>query len=66
MLNSLDHRCSLQKIYRFITSLKIEIVLFIKQFLPNFARDNWWKLAKVGANMLSGVVIISILSSDVP
>ena len=51
--------------HRFITFLKTEILIFTKQFPPNFACDNGWELTKVNSKTLSDVVKFSILSSDI-
>ena len=54
------------KKYRFITFLVIEILLFIKQCPLKFVSGNKWRSTKVGAKLLSDLVIFSIRSSDIP
>ena len=57
---------SLQKIYRFITVLRIEILLFIKQCSLKFMSGNKWWSAKFDPKLLSDLVMILILSSYIP
>ena len=44
----------------------MEILLFIKQCPLKFMSGNKWWSTKIGAKLLSDVVIILTLSSDVP
>ena len=53
-------------IYIFISFLKIELVLFIKQCPFKFMCVNTLSSTKVGAKWLSDLVIFSIVSSDIP
>ena len=51
-------------IYIIVTFLEIQI-LFIKHPLKFMTGNTWW-LTKVGAKLLSDLVILSIFSSDIP
>ena len=51
--------------YRFITFLKIEILL-IKQFPLKFMSGNTWSSTKVDENLLSRLVIFSIFYYSIP
>ena len=53
------------KKYRYITFLGIEILFFIKQFPQKFMFGNEWWSIKVGAKLLSDLVIFSILSFEI-
>ena len=55
----LNYRVSVLEIYRFITLLGIEILVFIT------SGNKWW-CTKVGAKLLFDLVICSILSCDIP
>ena len=51
--------------YKFITFLGIEIWLFIKQCPLKLMSGNTWWSTKVGAKLLSDLVIFSIFSFDI-
>ena len=53
------------EIYRFITLLGIETPLFIKQYPLKFMSGNTWWSTKVVAKLQPGLVIFSIISSDI-
>ena len=52
--------------YRFITFLGIEILLFIKRFPLKFMSGNTLWSTKVDVKLLFELVIFSIFSSDIP
>ena len=53
------------KKYRYITFQGIEILFFIKQCPQKFMFGNEWWSIKVGAKLLSDLVIFSILSFEI-
>ena len=54
------------EIYRFITFSGIEILSLIKQCPLKFMSNNTWWSIKVGAKLLSDLVIFSIFFSGIP
>ena len=63
---SLNQIFSVWEIYKFITFLKAEILFLNKQFLLDFTTGNGRESVNLGENVLSDVVMFSILSSDIP
>ena len=57
---------SVYEIYKFITFLGIEILVFFKQFPLKFMCGSEWWSTKVCTKFLSCLVKFSILSSDIP
>ena len=60
-----NHGFSIEEIYRFITFLEIEILLFIKQCPLKFMSGNTWWSTKFGAKLLSDLVTFSIFYFDI-
>ena len=52
-------------LYRFNTFLGVEILFFIKQCPLKFMSGNTWWWTKVGAKLMSDLVIFSIFSSSI-
>ena len=61
----LNHGISVLEIYKFTTYLRIEMLFFVKQCRLKFTSHNKWWSTKVGAKLLSDLVIFSILSSEI-
>ena len=61
----LNHGVSALEMYTLITFLGMEM-LFIKQCSLKVLSDNKWWSTKVGAKMLSDLVIFSIFCSEIP
>lgn len=61
MFKALDHVSTLQELYKSITFLKAEMLLFIKKGSLNFTSGNEQELIKLGKKLLSDPEELSML-----